>query len=91
MYKIIEVSKYIMPFGYGICLPFGILLVRKDSQDLAYIKAHEVGHYMQVQEEGSYLKWLFKYLKENLTKGYRNNRYEVNAINYGIANRDKFK
>jgi hypothetical protein len=77
--KVILVSKYILPFGYGITLG-NWLLVRKDSEDLAYVIQHERIHWAQWQKEGSYFKWLAKYIFANIKYGYANNPYETEAV-----------
>jgi len=79
------VSKWILPFGYGICLR-NLLLVRKDSNNVKYVIEHEKVHWKQWQEEGSYTKWLFKYIKYLIRYGYMNNPYEVEARELGSAN-----
>lgn len=76
--KIIQVSKWILPFGYGITLG-NWLLVRKDSNNLEYVIEHEKVHFRQWNEEGSYLKWLIKYINYLIKYGYYENPYEVEA------------
>ena len=72
------VSKWVLPFGYGICLG-SYLVVREDSKNLPRVIAHELAHYNQWQLEGSYLKWLAKYIVELLRVGYTDNEYEKAA------------
>jgi hypothetical protein len=83
--KVIPVSKFILPFGYGITLGHW-LLVRKDSKDLAYVIQHEKVHWAQWQKEGSYFKWLGKYIWSTLRYGYTNNPYEKEAVEVGSIN-----
>ena len=89
--KVILVSKYILPFGYGITLGHW-LLVREDSKDLAYVIQHERVHWAQWQKEGSYIKWLMKYLWCNIRYGYVNNPYEKEAVKKGFnKSRSKYE
>lgn len=76
--KIIKVSKWILPFGYGITLGHW-LIVRKDSSNIEYVIAHEKVHWRQWQAEGSYFKWLFKYILQVIEYGYKDCPYEVEA------------
>ena len=80
--KVVLVSKWVMPFGYGITLGHW-LLVRKDSSNLEYVIAHEKIHWRQWQVEGSYFKWLFKYMHQVIKYGYRDCPYEVEARTMG--------
>ena len=56
--------------------PFGILITKKNrnSKDLLN---HELIHWEQQKKGG--LSFYIDYLKENLTKGYDENKYEINA------------
>lgn len=76
--KIILVNKWILPFGYGVTIG-KYLLIRKDSHNLKYVIEHEKVHYRQWNTEGSYLKWLIKYIKYLVQYGYEDNPYEVEA------------
>jgi len=76
--KIVLVSKWILPFGYGITLG-NWLIVRKDSNNLEYVIEHEKVHFRQWCEEGSYFRWLFKYVRYLIKYGYEENPYEVEA------------
>ena len=80
--RVVLVSKYILPFGYGLTLGHW-LLVREDSKDLAYVIQHERVHWAQWQKEGGYFRWLAKYLWYTLRHGYEANPYEVEAVNEG--------
>jgi len=84
----IIVPKYILPFGYGLTL-WKLVLVRKDSQDLPYVIAHEAQHVKQWVENG-FFKFPYLYIKELLKNGYQNNIYEVEARYYGRLDRDKY-
>jgi hypothetical protein len=86
---IYEVPKWALPFGYGIAL-WKIALVRKDSKNLAYVKAHEWKHLLQFKELG-FWKFIFQYCKELCKVGYKNNRFEVEARAYGTMNQHRFK
>ena len=86
--QIYEVSKWVLPFGYGIAL-WKIGLVRKDSQDLAYVKAHEWCHLLQFEELG-FWKWVYEYSKELYKNGYYLNKFEIEARKYGVENRQDF-
>ena len=86
--KILIVPKYILPMGYGLTL-WKLVLVRKDSQDLPYVIAHESKHVEQWTRIG-FFKFPYLYIKECITKGYFESKYEVEARYYGRMNRDKY-
>jgi hypothetical protein len=86
MYKVIKVKQWVLPFGYGICLGKYLLVVDpKDKAKLAGRIGHEVCHYHQWKAEGSYIKWLIRYLLENISMGYQDNKYEIEARHAGKA------
>lgn len=86
--KVFKVSKWVLPLGYGLTL-YKIILVRKDSNDLPYVVAHENAHLKQWVKIG-FFKFPFLYTKELLKNGYKNNKYEVSARKSGLINRYKY-
>lgn len=87
--KIHIVPKWVLPFGYGLTI-YTHVFIRKDAEDIAYLKAHEERHVQQWQEIGMF-KFPFVYLREIIKNGYRGNKYEQEAIWYGAKNRSKYE
>jgi hypothetical protein len=86
--KIYEVPRWVLPMGYGVAL-WKIALVRKDSKDLAYVKAHEWCHLLQFEELG-FWKFIYEYSKELYKQGYYMNKFEIQAREYCLKNRCNF-
>jgi len=61
-----------------------------DKEERAYILAHEECHLEQAKKLG-YFKWLYQYIKELIKVGYRANKFEVEAREYGELHKDKFR
>ena len=59
-------------------------------QDRAYVIAHEYKHCSDGQEIGLF-KFPYLYIKELVRVGYTNNKYEVEAREYGYRNMKYFK
>ena len=77
-----------LPFGYGLTL-YKLALVDKNSEDLAYVIAHEACHVNQWTDIG-FFKFPYLYIKELLKVGYTDNRYEVQARLLGQLTRNKY-
>ena len=87
--KIINVPKWVLPFGYGLTL-YKLVLIRNDIEDKSYVIAHEECHVEQWVREG-FFKFPYLYIKELIDNGYENNVYEVQAREYGARNAYKYK
>ena len=74
--KIILVPKWCLPFGYGLCLYWFVIVVKGPYQ--AYLIAHEAEHVRQWKAEG-FFKWPVKYFYYLFKYGYKENPYEVQA------------
>lgn len=56
------------------------IYVRKDKLTDQKLLAHELCHIHQMNRHGK-IKFMFMYLWEQIRKGYRNNKYEIEARN----------
>lgn len=66
-----------LPFNYnGMATPFGIFINKKYKNSRELLN-HEVIHYRQMENKG--LFFFIDYIKENITKGYDKNKYEIEA------------
>ena len=75
--KVSLVPKWVLPFGYGLTL-WKWVLVRKDSENLPYVIAHEAEHVRQWTSNG-FFKFIWLYAKELYMNGYEDNAYERQA------------
>ena len=80
MAKIITVPKWVMPFGYGLCL-YKLVFIREDG-NRDYLIAHEMKHSQDWVEIG-FFKFPFYYILELIENGYYNNAFEVSAREAG--------
>jgi len=70
--------RYLLPKKYcAITVSKNLCLVRNDSLSPA-LKRHEMVHGEQFAREG-WLKFVVKYLWQNIRYGYKNNKYEIEA------------
>ena len=74
------VPKWVMPWGYGLTL-YKLVLVRKDSKNIEYVKQHELKHVEQWTRQG-FFRFIYLYLKELIKNGYKSNIYEAEARDY---------
>ena len=86
--KIVMMPKWAMPLGYGLTL-WKLVLIREDTSDKPYVIAHEECHVNQWTSIGRF-KFPYLYLKELIKVGYKDNKYEVEAREYGIIHREKY-
>ena len=86
--KIIYVSKWVIPWGYGITLTPNLILIRKDSIDKIYVREHELIHVEQMKRLG-YFRFLYEYFKELIKVGYMNNKFEIQARELGTKRRNE--
>ena len=89
--KIINTPKWLMPFGHGLTL-YKLAFVRKDLTGYRrdYVIAHELCHVHQWTEIGIF-KFPYLYIKELIRMGYYQNKYEVEAREYGVVNADRWR
>lgn len=79
--KIIEVPKWVLPWGYGLTL-YKLILVSNDAKDKLYVEEHEKVHVEQWTRLG-FFTFLYEYFKELIKVGYINNKFEVEARHLG--------
>ena len=89
MAKTLLVPSWVLPMGYGLTL-YKLVLVDKNSEDLAYVIAHEMCHVKQWTEIG-FFKFPYLYIKELINKGYMDSVYEVEARHYGRIQKHLYK
>ena len=87
--KVIKFPSWCLPMGYGLTL-YKLVLVDKNSEDLAYVVMHEACHVKQWTEIG-FFKFPYLYVKELIKNGYSDNIYEVEAKYYGRINKHLYK
>ena len=70
--------KY-LPLAHGataITTPWGVCYYKSNMPD--WLKRHEQKHWEQMNQLGK-VRFLVEYFWENITKGYRNNKFEIEA------------
>ena len=68
-----------LPLGNGataITTPWGVCYYKGQMPD--WLKRHEEVHWKQMHELGK-VRFLIEYFWENITKGYKDNKFEVEA------------
>lgn len=87
MAKVIYVPKWILPFGYGLTI-YKLVLVRKDSKDIDYVREHELVHVQQWTKLGLF-RFPYEYIKEFIKNGYNDNVFEKQARELGYRRSKK--
>ena len=70
------VPKWVMPFGYGLCI-YKHIFIREDGNFVKLVR-HETEHCRQWQTIGM-IKFPLLYLLELVQNGYLLNKYEIQA------------